>query len=277
MPFHISNYVRGQLAAEVNQTEYRLRDTTNFAVPEGTPALPDLTASTNRTLPIFGFGLKSGVDRVYDLEQGNWLSEIVDSGVDNSRLRLQRLKHTIEPSVSYTYIPEVSQGQLPTFDSLDRYTQRSVLSYGYTSRLFGRFLRPLERSRDIGELTPSSDTLPMFDLSNSVLQFGRNSVLSPVQGVSIREGEIREIASFTMRQTYDYFQDTQEVQPLLNRFSDILIGGTVSPSCGTRLSAPSRRRTCRRRGLHNSHVWPWIAVTGKAIDEDAYGRPHPQG
>jgi LPS-assembly protein len=54
-------------------------------------------------------------------------------------LGLQRVKHTVEPLISYTFIPATAQDELPFFDSFDRINRRNVLSFGATSRLLGRF------------------------------------------------------------------------------------------------------------------------------------------
>jgi LPS-assembly protein len=182
-------------------------------------------------VPVFGFGLRSGVERVYDLEKGNWLSSIVDIGADSTDTKLTRLKHTIEPSLQYAYVPEVTQDDLPYFDSTDRYRQRSLVTYGVTSRLFGRMLRPFERSRDVGELAPEAETLPMYDLSTSVLQFGRGSLLAPVKNIDPRPGEVRELASISLLQTYNYnpYTDPAATVPT-EPLSDLAFGFTVSPS-----------------------------------------------
>jgi lipopolysaccharide assembly outer membrane protein LptD (OstA) len=46
--------------------------------------------------------------------------------------------HTIEPFVSYSYIPRVSQNDLPVFDEVDRIPYTNQITYGITQRLVGR-------------------------------------------------------------------------------------------------------------------------------------------
>lgn len=53
-------------------------------------------------------------------------------------LGLDKLKHTIEPTVQYLYIPPVDQGDLPVFDGVDRINRRSLITYGLATRLLGR-------------------------------------------------------------------------------------------------------------------------------------------
>lgn len=56
------------------------------------------------------------------------------------RWGFSKLKHTIEPVVSYGWIPHVGgQGDLPLYDGVDRINRRSLLSYGFESRLKARY------------------------------------------------------------------------------------------------------------------------------------------
>ncbi len=240
IPFHISNYMRGQFSAELHQTEYSLRET--MLPSTGTP-LPDgsteLASSSNRTLPILSYGMNTGVERVFDVDRGGTFSRLVNLGAQNERSELARLKHTIEPDVRYTYIPDVDQEYNPFFDQIDRYRQRSMVSYGFSSRLYGRFMEPYERVRDIEELSPQGQSIPMVDLGSSVLDFGRNMLVAPAQNIDLRSGEIRQLALFTVRQTYDFINNTQGEQDDpssddnndgLDQFSDVNVGLSLSPS-----------------------------------------------
>jgi LPS-assembly protein len=46
--------------------------------------------------------------------------------------------HTVEPMVSYQYIPRVNQDDLPVFDEIDRIPYTNQVTYGITQRLVGR-------------------------------------------------------------------------------------------------------------------------------------------
>jgi LPS-assembly protein len=235
MPFHVSNYVRGQFAAELHQTEYSMNDTSwpSKVTPTPTP-LPngktELEDSYSRTVPIFGYGMSTGIERAYQLDRGNWLSSLVATGARSQTNELVKLKHTIEPNVQYTYIPPVNQDNNPLFDSLDRFRQRSLVSYGMTSRLYGRFQRPYERSRDVGELSSSMENLSTFDLSSSLLEFGRAMIVSPSLNVDKREAEIRELVTFDIRQTYDITEAQKDLQENIDPLSDLGIGLVLAPS-----------------------------------------------
>jgi lipopolysaccharide assembly outer membrane protein LptD (OstA) len=231
VPFHIANYMKAQLSAELHQTQYNLNET---KLPSTATPLPDgsteLDSSMSRTLPILNYNMSSGVERIFQVDRGDLFSRLANLGAKNERSELVRLKHTIEPTIGYTYIPDVDQQYNPLFDQIDRYRQRSLVSYGFSSRLYGRFMTPYERLRPVEELSPSGQSLPMVDLGSSVLDFGRNMIVAPTQNIDPRAGEIRQLAMFNLQQTYDLTKTAQSTDPALDKFSDLGLGFSVSPS-----------------------------------------------
>ena len=79
----------------------------------------------------YGAGIEMSTElyRVYETSLTSKLSGLFD---------VTRWMHTIEPSVSYNYNPNVSQGDLPTFDAIDRIPYRNEIIYGFTQRLLGK-------------------------------------------------------------------------------------------------------------------------------------------
>jgi LPS-assembly protein len=67
--------------------------------------------------------------RVYDAETFSKISRLY---------KVAKWMHTIEPMVSYTYIPRVNQDDLPVFDEVDRVPYTNQITYGITQRLVGR-------------------------------------------------------------------------------------------------------------------------------------------
>jgi LPS-assembly protein len=67
--------------------------------------------------------------RVYDAETFSKLSDLV---------KVTKWMHTIEPMVSYTYIPRVNQRLLPIFDDVDQVPFTNQITYGVTQRLLGK-------------------------------------------------------------------------------------------------------------------------------------------
>jgi LPS-assembly protein len=67
--------------------------------------------------------------RVYD---GTMVSKI------SNLFKVAKWMHTIEPTLSYTYIPPVNQSRLPAFDEVDQIPYTNQITYGVTQRLVGR-------------------------------------------------------------------------------------------------------------------------------------------
>jgi LPS-assembly protein len=53
---------------------------------------------------------------------------------------LKKMKHTIRPKIIYSYIPEVVQNDLPSFDGVDRIAAMSTFTYSLNSILTGKFM-----------------------------------------------------------------------------------------------------------------------------------------
>jgi LPS-assembly protein len=231
LPFHIQNYLRAAASAELHQTEYSLRDT---MLPSTATPLPDgsteLDSEASRTVPVFNYGMSTAVEKVYDVGRDSWFSKLVGLGAYHEGQELTRLKHTFEPLVQYSYVPNVDQNELPLFDQLDRFRERSLVTYGVASRLYGRFFEPYERTREIEELTAADETIPMFDMNQSLLDFGRGMVLAPERAIDTREGEIRELGLFQVRQGYDWVEARKDLDPNTDGLTDVNIGLVLSPS-----------------------------------------------
>ena len=76
-----------------------------------------------------GFQTSMEFYRVYDPETFSWISNL---------FKMAKWMHTIEPAISYTYIPRVDQDDLPPFDQVDRIPHTNQITYGVTQRLVGR-------------------------------------------------------------------------------------------------------------------------------------------
>jgi LPS-assembly protein len=146
-----------------------------------------------RWIPYFQTGVGTEFERVYDL---NWKY-------------IEKLKHTVEPFVSYTYVPEISQSSVPLWDERDRINGRSLVVYGFTTRLFARMNSTPSsqevaenpgaeagavRSADAGQ---TSDT-PYGGESDGVYD-GTNAAQSHGAGGSTT----RELVALTLMQAYD--------------------------------------------------------------------------
>ncbi len=63
---------------------------------------------------------------------------------------MDRIKHTIRPQLRYSYVPDIDQSNLPSFDDEDRVAKGNLLTYSLTQRLTSRSLKQ-------GSETPESD------------------------------------------------------------------------------------------------------------------------
>jgi hypothetical protein len=110
LPFNVGRYVNGSVTGRLHGTMYQLGDNRQVALvvpndagiaqsfrvaqtPSGVPELPDLDRNHLRGVPEVRGQLRSELARVYDFPH----------------LGLQKLRHSIEPLVSYLYVPQNNQ------------------------------------------------------------------------------------------------------------------------------------------------------------------------
>ncbi len=119
-------------------------------------------------------GAATEIEKVYDL---NWGS-------------VEKLKHTIEPFVTYTYVPNLDQSSLPLFDETDRIEGRSLFLYGATSRIFlklspHRAVQP--ESQETASAEPQDEGPPHPFMARSY----------------VNGSAVEEILRFSLTQAYD--------------------------------------------------------------------------
>lgn len=235
VPFHISNYVNGSLGAGAFQTKYWLDDTSL------TDNSGDLDDSNSRSLPYFTAALATGFERVFELDQDSWFKDLLSWGREGRDLEVKRLKHTIQPYTRYTYVPEEEQDDLPLFDSLDRVRARSLVTYGVRSTLLGRFDRSSKSPTDLYELTPRISDIGVADLTRGVGSFGSFDLSddSAEFGSAVNRGQVNELLTLTVKQSYDYEEAQEDRDPNLDAFSDVGTELVLLPSNYVRLKFES--------------------------------------
>ena len=83
-----------------------------------------LGAAETRAIPYFRLSLEGPRSyRIWDLSDGG---------------RFAKLKHLIEPSISYVYIQNVDQTNIPQFDSIDRIAGANRIEYSLTNTMFAK-------------------------------------------------------------------------------------------------------------------------------------------
>jgi len=75
-----------------------------------------------------GMDLSAEIYRVYEPTKDSKIANLLN-------LNSAKLMHTIEPTVSYVYIPRVNQNELPFFDQVDQIPYTNAITYGFTQRL----------------------------------------------------------------------------------------------------------------------------------------------
>jgi LPS-assembly protein len=142
----------------------------------------------SRELPYANLGAATIIEKIYNV---HWKT-------------ISKLKHTLEPFIYYNYVPNLEQGDLPLFDELDRIEGRSLLTYGFTSRIF---------ARSNYNTTVSSDESSEEDDQPETPQYTRVGA--------------RELAEFTLEQAYD---TGHAIAKGTSRWSDLQATATVLPS-----------------------------------------------
>jgi len=146
------------------------------------------SGTSARIVPYAKTGISTVLDRVYDFQLKS----------------IEKLKNTIEPFANYEYVPRIYQGNQPLFDQTDRLNSRSLITYGFTTRLFAKIKEqaPEETTTDATPTEAITDTG-----GTNVGPFHEDPLadsLVPRGGSISRDGEhSQELGSLTVQQAYD--------------------------------------------------------------------------
>ncbi|HYB91807.1 MAG TPA: LPS assembly protein LptD, partial [Candidatus Binataceae bacterium] len=150
-------------------------------------------------VPYVQTGIATVLERVFDV---NWGS-------------ISKLKNTIEPFANYAYVPRISQGNYPLFDEIDRVNSRSLLTYGFTTRLFARMQEPSTQP----EKEQSDDAQPGGAVGPFNEEAQASEMLAPKgQPIFSRGSEVRELAQLILMQAYD---PSHQISPSGGRIADL--------------------------------------------------------
>jgi LPS-assembly protein len=215
VPWRLKDYVYGWGSLGLEETAYDVSGHDVGIIPVGSfdPFIGQVLNNNNqlfeqpalapggllhREMIDGAFTVASRIEKVYNIK---WHSLI-------------KLKHTIEPTLSYNYVPVVDQAQLPIFDETDRVEPRSLFSYGVVSRLYGKF----SNSQDVsGASTPASTD------SEQGSHRGATEAATFQSG----QGRVTELAEFSLLHEYD---TSHALTPSGQRFSDISANAILYPT-----------------------------------------------
>ena len=116
LPLRMSSYLFGSLSIAPRQTLYHLYE-----------AVQSSDRNVSRELVEIRGNVGTAMSRVFQ-----W-----------NTLGLSRVKHVVEPELSYLFIPSTDQSRIPIMDGIDRVRRRNVLTIGVTNRFSGKPLSPL--------------------------------------------------------------------------------------------------------------------------------------
>jgi lipopolysaccharide assembly outer membrane protein LptD (OstA) len=170
-----------------------------------------------RWIPFFQTGVSTELERVYDVD---W--KYID-----------KLKHTIEPFVNYDYVPEISQSGVPLFDERDRVNARSLIVYGFTSRLYAK-MNSSATTPEIAEnadaesgAVRAADSGQSQGLEGPDDGSGLYDTTDAAETHSASGDTTRELVSMTLMQAYD---TNYAIQPNQVALSDVEGRFTLFPT-----------------------------------------------
>ncbi len=189
VPWNLGQYLWGYGTIGMDETLYESSGDNITVIPVGqqfaghqlqynnalVQGLPGPNGFNHRELPYAQFSAGTELERVYNL---NWES-------------VEKIKNTIDPFFTYTYVPNVNQNNLPLFDQVDRYNARSLLTYGITTSLIAKI-------PGAASLPTAPAEQPGSPITLSDGFFGQRAAQT------IRGGDqIDEVARLTIQQDYD--------------------------------------------------------------------------
>ncbi|MBI5892317.1 MAG: LPS-assembly protein LptD [Deltaproteobacteria bacterium] len=107
----------------------------------------------------------------------------------------QKLKHTIRPKITYTYIPDDDQSDLPSFDGVDRIGKSNTIAYSINTILTGKFLEDkntytrdlvyldIRQSYDLNEA--KRDIISTTDKRKPFSDITAEAILKPFQWINL--------------------------------------------------------------------------------------------
>ncbi len=206
VPWRLSHYLYGFGTLGLRETVYDTSGHSITVTPVGQNGLqynnglalgPLAAGGLKSRQMIYGTaGIGSEVEKVYDFHWGP----------------IEKLKNTIEPLVTYTYVPQVDQSKLPLYDETDRMEARSLVTYGFTSRVFAKVDAPP---------TPQGP-------EGSDGNVEQDTTISPLRPRMYGSGSaIEELFRFSLLQAYDI---NHAIAPGASRFSDLDVEATAFPT-----------------------------------------------
>lgn len=205
LPWRLGDYIYGWNTLGLDETLYDTTGREILVTPVGSNGLQYNNGLSlgplghngfqSRSIPYGTVGIGSDLEKIYDL---NWKS-------------IEKIKHTMEPFATYTYVPRIDQSNLPLFDEIDRMEPRSLFTYGFTSEIFAKS-------------SPSPLSASESDTSN----VEQDTTISPFRAQTAgSSGAVAQLFRMTVEQAYD---TTYAIAKGYSRFSDFDVSFSAYPA-----------------------------------------------
>lgn len=119
LPFSVKNYVTLEPSIGFRETVYQIDEFENKNTEKD--------KTQNREIYDLNLNLSTEIYKIFSIK---------GTGID-------KIKHGIRPQISYSFIPDKDQDDLPRFDGLDRIGKRNILSYSITNTFTSRTPEPI--------------------------------------------------------------------------------------------------------------------------------------
>jgi lipopolysaccharide assembly outer membrane protein LptD (OstA) len=212
LPWRLGDYVYGYGTVGAQSVLYDASGNNLRIIPEGSiPSYPNPTCANrggvplqfNNCVALSQFNSSGTSARIIPYAKAG-ISTVLDRVYDFQWKTIEKLKNTIEPFANYAYVPNIYQGNQPLFDQVDRLNARSLLTYGFTTRLFAK----IKEEAPEEATTDATPTEQLSDSESTVGPFHEDPLansFAPRGGNIVRDGEhSEELGQLTIQQAYDF-------------------------------------------------------------------------
>lgn len=210
VPWRLGDYLYGFGRLELRETVYDVSGHLVNITPVGTAGL--LYNNALSLGPLGAGGLRTREMIYGSAGAGTEIEKVYDV----NRPTIEKIKHTIDPFVTYSLVPQMNQSSLPLFDQADRIEPRSLLTYGFTSRLYAKAPASAAAQGTEGGATGATD--------NSE----QTATINPFRAqTSVGSGAVVELMRFSLLQAFD---SAHAIAKGAGRFSDLDLTLTAFPT-----------------------------------------------
>jgi len=122
LPLRLGRYAKWTARAALRETFYHLYYTGGKYNSAKNDFSGSFARNSSRELAEIRWNLTSSIGRTFNWNGSN----------------LQKIRHVVEPEISYLFIPFTDQSDMPIWDETDRINRRNLLTFSLTNRFWGK-------------------------------------------------------------------------------------------------------------------------------------------